>query len=154
MTVYTIYQSCVQITTENLLASGVTSGLFTVKANPYEKCAGRSSLSLPTQEGAASVVTGSISFMVGREFLRALFYSIEAKREALSEWNRFLPGCFSQMENRAGKFPFDSPKIYYQLSLARDSYSRYLIKRCHSLDKYEHTNSSFLIMRFVVFFSS
>lgn len=98
-----------------------------------------------------SVVTGSISFMVEREFLRAPFYSIEAKREALSEWNRFLPGCFSQMENRAGEFPFDSPKIYYQLSLARDSQSRYLIKRCHSLDKYEHTNSSFLILRSVVF---
>lgn len=99
-------------------ASVVMSGLFTMKPNLYKRGTHKSGFALPPQEGAVSVVTGSISFRVGRVFLRARYYSIETESGALSERvfiffrerYRMLPGRFSQME---AEWVAESPYLHF-----------------------------------------
>jgi len=62
----------------HLFASGVTSGLFTVKLNLYKRR--KTNLAFPFQI-TRSVVTGSTSFRMGSVFMWPPYYSIETLGE-------------------------------------------------------------------------
>lgn len=76
---------CIRFIQDKLWQKKKAAWFLHCETQSLQKGADKSSFALPPHEAAVSVVTGSISFRVGRVLLRAPYYSTETERGALSE---------------------------------------------------------------------